>query len=640
MADQLKLRCVIDGTSDSFSVYIEPSKDIDDLKDAIHKKKENTFTALGIDADQLILWPIHNVSTQRKPLGLNSLNPAEQVKTKDPDDDQDVPSFREPDQSWQISYVFENTLPFPARTVQIIIGLPQQDLAESDVLNLVPPGVIYSHRSDRDPSATATISVWRRTPTEVVGWDDFLDMVNDYTPSNTPMYEREDFRFDEDCLVSDEETLYSALDRNIYNTLKRIAAPDGHFGGHSAVSMIGSPDRIFYLDPELLRLAIEVKTMHVLSTDDVVQKYNSDIVDLEEDFTSPQSTIYQVQQIFGYLSWNELQYGVLTTYEQTWFLQRDGKKLYVSPAINYDNEDPTLFQCYACIMRLARQDHVNEPASPSPPPGPPPDSPPHDDDSGDGDYDPEDGDHFQNKRKRFKCRDGDFSQNKRKRGDRSSGSGNQGSRVMTRRLSTGFSVTIGEVYRSEFEFQDLLGEGRSGKVFQTRWRGETVALKICDLYQHPEYEEEVLTEVAVYDTLKPLQGLCIPHFKLAGYDGGIFVIGTEIAGSPLAVDELSYHDLLEIVDKLSLIHTFGILHNDIRPDNILIRRCDDGIKVCFIDFALSKRSSDKSELINEIVKLEKLLGLHSTKGMCRAGLHLKKQPVSGQKRLESPEDIC
>lgn len=131
MADQLKLRCVIDGTSDSFSVYIEPSKDIDDLKDAIHKKKENTFTALGIDADQLILWPIHNVSTQRKPLGLNSLNPAEQVKTKDPDDDQDVPSFREPDQSWQISYVFENTLPFPARTVQIIIGLPQQGMSSA-----------------------------------------------------------------------------------------------------------------------------------------------------------------------------------------------------------------------------------------------------------------------------------------------------------------------------------------------------------------------------------------------------------------------------------------------------------------------------------------------------------------------------
>ena len=50
-----------------------------------------------------------------------------------------------------------------------------------------------------------------------------------------------------------------------------------------------------------------------------------------------------------------------------------------------------------------------------------------------------------------------------------------------------------------------------------------MAVKICDLYKQPQYEEEVLTEVAVYNTLKALQGYCIPRFKLAGYDGGLFV---------------------------------------------------------------------------------------------------------------------
>ncbi|RUS12445.1 LOW QUALITY PROTEIN: hypothetical protein BC937DRAFT_87885, partial [Endogone sp. FLAS-F59071] len=97
----------------------------------------------------------------------------------------------------------------------------------------------------------------------------------------------------------------------------------------------------------------------------------------------------------------------------------------------------------------------------------------------------------------------------------------------------------------------------------------------------------MLTEVAVYDALKVLQGLCIPHFKLAGYYGGIFVIRL-----PLEVGKLSHRDRLEIVDKLSLIHTYGILHNDIRLDNILIRRYDDRIKVYFIDFAMSKRTSN------------------------------------------------
>jgi len=485
------------------------------------------------------------------------------------------------------------------------------ELSESDVLSLIPPGVEYVHRPDRDPSTTATISIMRRTPMEVVEWDDFLDEVAFFTPSDIPKYKEKYFEFDEDLRVSNESDLYSALDRNVYNMLARLAGPHEHFGSHSAITMQGDPDRIFYVDPGFLRFAIEVKTKYVLPfDDDLVSKYNNDIEDHNQDRTSTKSTVYQVQQIFGYLSHNRLRYGVLTTYEQTWFLKRDRGKLYVSPAIGYSDEDPTLFQCYACIMGLARHGHTNPPAPPSPAPLPPDDPPDDYDDSDDSDYDPKGGDHSRSNRKRSKQGDDDFSQSKMKKKNRGSRSGGPiGGRVITRRLSTGFSVTIGEAYLPEFECQDLLGEGRTGRVFRAGWRGEIVAVKICDLYQHPDYEEEVLTEVAAYDALKALQGLCIPHFKLAGYDGGIFVIATEIAGSPLEVDKLNHQELLEVVDKLSLIHTYGILHNDIRPDNILIRRHDDGIKVCFIDFAMSKRTGSKLELKNEIIKLEKLLGL-------------------------------
>ena len=73
-------------------------------------------------------------------------------------------------------------------------------------------------------------------------------------------------------------------------------------------------------------------------------------------------------------------------------------------------------------------------------------------------------------------------------------------------------------------FRDILGEERSGTVFQADWRGQTVAVKICDLHKQPQNEEEVLTEVAVYNTLKTLQGHCIPQLKIAGYDGGFFVV--------------------------------------------------------------------------------------------------------------------
>ena len=135
-----------------------------------------------------------------------------------------------------------------------------------------------------------------------------------------------------------------------------------------------------------------------------------------------------------------------------------------------------------------------------------------------------------------------------------------------------------------------------------------MAVKICDLYKQPQYEEEVLTEVAVYNTLKAIQRHCIPQFMFAGYDGGLFVIVTEIGGFPLELDMLSHEERLNIVNQLSCIHSYDILHNDIRLDNILMREFDGGFKTYFIDFALSRRAS-RLEPSREMRKLECLLNL-------------------------------
>src|SRR5438128_662988 len=120
-------------------------------------------------------------------------------------------------------------------------------LSESDVLDLVPPNVIPVHRSDRDPSTTATRSVpFCRTLTTVVDWDDFLDKVASYTPSNVPMYEKKNFKFDGNYPFSIESDLYSALDRNVYRMLEWLAGPGERFGSYNAIPIKADPDRIFY----------------------------------------------------------------------------------------------------------------------------------------------------------------------------------------------------------------------------------------------------------------------------------------------------------------------------------------------------------------------------------------------------------
>ncbi|KAI7827407.1 hypothetical protein BC939DRAFT_445123 [Gamsiella multidivaricata] len=83
--------------------------------------------------------------------------------------------------------------------------------------------------------------------------------------------------------------------------------------------MIAQPDCIFYQDTGQLLMAIEVKTKWVLSSADLVRKYNDDVSALAQHRSLTNSVHLPVQQIFVYLSSNNLRYGVLTTYEQTWF---------------------------------------------------------------------------------------------------------------------------------------------------------------------------------------------------------------------------------------------------------------------------------------------------------------------------------
>ena len=67
-----------------------------------------------------------------------------------------------------------------------------------------------------------------------------------------------------------------------------------------------------------------------------------------------------LKQAFGYIRLNGYRYGVLSTYEQTWFLMRmeqDSTVLLVSPTIAFDSAEPTLLQCYLWFIRKAHNDH-------------------------------------------------------------------------------------------------------------------------------------------------------------------------------------------------------------------------------------------------------------------------------------------
>lgn len=99
---------------------------------------------------------------------------------------------------------------------------------------------------------------------------------------------------------------------------------------------------------------IEMKRPVILESEDLVADYNSQV-------QAGQATgmVRSVQQEYGYLWCNGYRYGILSSYEQTWFTKRDRanfQTLLVSPPIRFDWTEPTLLQCYLWFIRQASAD--------------------------------------------------------------------------------------------------------------------------------------------------------------------------------------------------------------------------------------------------------------------------------------------
>ena len=150
-------------------------------------------------------------------------------------------------------------------------------------------------------------------------------------------------------------------------------------------------------------------------------------------------------------------------------------------------------------------------------------------------------------------------------------------------------------------------------LYEAVYQGERVALKLGDIWQYPELEKEMLCEAEIYISLKKLQGRTIPKLKGYGYTaGGLFAIVTDIAGSPIKAEDMNNEQCNKaVVNALAQIHKHGILHGDIRRDNILVKPARNRIKVSIIDFGFSRKILDEGEAQREMMALKKMLGSSS-----------------------------
>jgi serine/threonine protein kinase len=118
-------------------------------------------------------------------------------------------------------------------------------------------------------------------------------------------------------------------------------------------------------------------------------------------------------------------------------------------------------------------------------------------------------------------------------------------------------------------------------------------------------------EVNIYKILFDIQGIYIPNLLCYGFYGGMYyAIGMTLLGSALnKCKHITERQRVMGLLALNAIHDRGVLHNDIREENILLDDTNDAVYL--IDFGMARYHCDVKKswrlFDEEKRKLESLL---------------------------------
>jgi predicted Ser/Thr protein kinase len=258
-----------------------------------------------------------------------------------------------------------------------------------------------------------------------------------------------------------------------------------------------------------------------------------------------------VNQLYSYLVLNHRNSGILTNYEMTWFFERrieenEEENLYVSEGVPYNRQDITLFQCMAFFITDVA------------------------------------------------C-DTDFKSPPSSR------------KASPRQLRKPTSQEMIKSPLSEVMSVDdinpgsKIGQGRTGNVFLADFN--STALKTLDISKRPHLVQEMLNEISIYSKLESLQGKIIPTYRYSGIvEGILFVLGLDYLGS--VPNQLNTMQKAKILTGLSDIHSLGILHGDIRLENIVVDLLGNPF---IIDFSLASLETNSQKFKEEFELMHSLL---------------------------------
>ncbi|MBN4049435.1 protein kinase [bacterium AH-315-N03] len=171
------------------------------------------------------------------------------------------------------------------------------------------------------------------------------------------------------------------------------------------------------------------------------------------------------------------------------------------------------------------------------------------------------------------------------------------SRIARRRAAAAF--TPGTLIDGRYSLEEKLGEGGMAEVFAATdaQTGRRLAIKIlhADIATNPEAVERTKREGQL---LKELDNPAIVNVETFGQldDGSVFLVMELLEGETLG--ERMRRGTLDPVELAPIVagmcaglhaaHVKGVVHRDLKPDNVFLCPTDHGLQVKLLDFGISK----------------------------------------------------
>lgn len=315
-------------------------------------------------------------------------------------------------------------------------------------------------------------------------------------------------------------------------------------------NFIGAPDHVLTLDSKVLSF-VEYKTCNDLPVRhpvtgkvfDLLDMYHEDIQgkvkeDYVEDFERV-DVLTLIEQVYGYLSLNNLIYGAVTCYDVTYFLYRPsrGTLLISYPIFNF-SRSPTVLQALYYFVQLALEGQETL-----------------DPERTTSDLSIDD----------IQSRQIDTESTSEGNIDCTTAPDKSNFNVKKRKYSNRrrFKLDL-----DSYHSGTVIGSGATGQAI--RLKGSNIVVKQCDSFNNPSGFKMLRKEISIYEKLSEHSIAHVPqYYGACDYYGQHFIAMEYIPGK-----NCDWRTSSELKKKFELIledlKSVGIVHLDLKPENVLL----------------------------------------------------------------------